>query len=438
MKGRFFWDNQYLVAPAGKKSTQLDDDDAVGVLQILINEGVLQGDSDLSSKVFEHKVCRPKRVLTLWKTVLIKKFGAVAEQSPAFNRLIATLSTRSGLAKVANCVDSGCPLEGTSETNQGISECHDLVKTLAKCKAGGLGPPMQILKELPGEPEPCATDNAETRSDVGGGPRGVGPAISAEADALSALAMSFGTVSGVQKEDVQGVVERAHAFIAGVEFVNELSQFEGSVAAAVGSPGRLILLVDAPTSRQKVVGNWLEAVARIVRKLTSKGDTQSVRVIVKVNTRCLMLSKALTRQQELLPNFAHVPVMVAGAKVSQRKLPAFVLVSGKKTDLTSLPSSLRSLKAKPGERLLFRCTERDCPFRGAAAQARLSEFCVDAGEEIAADDKDDADGFDYMQERALIFILSESAGMLWGHVLELTGQFPFCSKHISQRHSASS
>ena len=102
---------------------------------------------EMYTDVFTNVVCKGLRMLEAWRQIMDKRFGSVAKNSKAMDRLCADLATLPGLRKIITNNTTGVPMHGKSESQPGIPECYYLVKELEKCAAGGLPPPQTIPDE---------------------------------------------------------------------------------------------------------------------------------------------------------------------------------------------------------------------------------------------------------------------------------------------------
>ena len=75
-----------------------------------------------TEKDFKLQICAPLQTVSLWRATIIKQFGAAASSSKAFERLIQSLSTKSGLRQVKACMASGTPLHGKSSNDIGVKD----------------------------------------------------------------------------------------------------------------------------------------------------------------------------------------------------------------------------------------------------------------------------------------------------------------------------
>ena len=90
-----------------------------------------------NQEVFKRDICHPLLVLHGWKTTMIRSFGALASDLPAFSRLIQSLCSKGGLAQVSVCMASKTKLHGNSDSDIGIKDCRS-------CHDSFIGPHINI------------------------------------------------------------------------------------------------------------------------------------------------------------------------------------------------------------------------------------------------------------------------------------------------------
>ena len=144
LKGAYLWDNTYLISNPSAARNQLSPDYAVKALKLLDERLTME---PMSGERFQNEICKPMKIVEVWQSLMKKRYGSVATGSAALDRLVGTLVQWGGLQSVSRCAQSGVVLHGTSTENQGIAECHLLVKEFDKCQAGGLPPPSRIPTE---------------------------------------------------------------------------------------------------------------------------------------------------------------------------------------------------------------------------------------------------------------------------------------------------
>ena len=73
LQGSCIWDNEYFMEKASKSRQKAKPETCVGCLKHL------QGDPSMKAETFKENSCSPYKVLEVWKTLMVHKFGAVAE-----------------------------------------------------------------------------------------------------------------------------------------------------------------------------------------------------------------------------------------------------------------------------------------------------------------------------------------------------------------------
>ena len=150
LKQAYLMSNNFFVGVGAHVRDKLMDIYAVAALDVLVDDSV-DGEIGITSVQFMD-IAKSFKILELWEKMLIRRFGSVARDSLAAQRVVKSLRTRAGWRKISACSTVGVPLHGKGPENPGILECHALVVELEKCKAGGLAPPdcfnvQQALKD---------------------------------------------------------------------------------------------------------------------------------------------------------------------------------------------------------------------------------------------------------------------------------------------------
>ena len=140
------FDNSYLVTSTTATRNKLSADAAKKSFDVFARRQ--KEEKDMTTETFINVVCKGLRILEIWRSLILKRYGSVAQNSPALARVCEHLSTFGGLQSIMACAAAGLNLHGKSETQQGIAECFLLVQELEKCKAGGLPPPISIPDEV--------------------------------------------------------------------------------------------------------------------------------------------------------------------------------------------------------------------------------------------------------------------------------------------------
>jgi hypothetical protein len=143
MKGAFLWSNYFIVFCPQNSRMHMIPTTVIKALHMLQTRNL-----EMTAKHFMENVCRPLKFLEVWHALLVSRYGCVASNSVALQRLIFSLSTYTGLQTVLHCCNDGIPLHGKGPEHPGIPSCDLLVNELKKCFAGGLPPPSVIPTEL--------------------------------------------------------------------------------------------------------------------------------------------------------------------------------------------------------------------------------------------------------------------------------------------------
>ena len=104
----FIFDNVYMEGGGASAERELNDEGKKTVLAIVVKEWEDNRGKQLklTQATFKSDLCAPKKGVEVWRRLMIRKFGSVAEHSPAFSRLVFSLSTRAGLQKVKDWIVS--------------------------------------------------------------------------------------------------------------------------------------------------------------------------------------------------------------------------------------------------------------------------------------------------------------------------------------------
>ena len=384
LKGGYVFDNPYF---SGGGHERLTPSYAIMALDLFTQQGGLDADNEWSVKKFHSSVCLPLRVVELWEKQQIKRFGAVASNSPAFRRVVQMLQSRNGVAKVLATIPG--PLQGKSETDQGIEERFLLVAAMERCKAGGLGPPMTLQQPAsatgsteappPGE----ATEALPIDDDA------------AEANVLADVAASLIAATTKPNDAVADLAMKVAAQFAEITYVSNPDDLVTTTAPRLGGNTPLVVLIDAATSRAKINTDFLDTAAKMASRCTSN----KTRVIVTVNRRFDLMAKVMDKARVAFPKWQHFCVPVTSkrqqARLMNEHAQEFVFVLAPAMDKRGVPAVVSTGNAKDVEQLRLRCTERSCPHRFASDISNLRSECMDPAEEIDPDDRD-GDSTDFL------------------------------------------
>ena len=386
LKSGFVFDNPYITGSGPEK---LSDEYICHALEYVREVGGLAADSDLTTQTYT-KVCKAYRAVDYWQRAQVVKYGAIASDSLAFQRVVTHLLTKGGIDKVMRV---GGVLHGTGENNKGIEECYYIVKTMQRCKAGGKPPPQVADSETSSE-QPEANPQ-ETSADSTGGPSGDPATSQEELKIQEELKMNAqcAVFAGDAKEEgptpLEAATTRATARLAEVTFLSKQDEFLALVTKKVSaSSQRVVILIDAATCAAKINASFIDMAVPIIGATKGK-----VRLVMMLQRRFDLLSKAQKKLSDCLRSWQHFDVILKKShSTSVQTSPFshdFAIVSTPPIDKTGVSVSINMGKASVREKLHLRCTEKNCPMRPDAQRAALKKDCLDPLEEIAASDKED-------------------------------------------------
>ena len=136
MPQSYIWDNPWLMGEGARAKHKLTPRYSLMAIQLWQE---FSSECSWTSASFQNSICAPLKNIETWEQATLKRFGKVAADHPGFARVVQSLQTKGGLQKVQACMSDGTPLQGTSDAQPGILECHVIVKELGKLLAGGRG-----------------------------------------------------------------------------------------------------------------------------------------------------------------------------------------------------------------------------------------------------------------------------------------------------------
>lgn len=349
-------------------------------------------DKPISANSFQGEYCAPMRHAQAWLSARRRDFGEKLCSMMSFGRVEEFLKTDRARLQVLKCMRANIRLEGTSDEQPGIPQCRALVAELKELQgraaggscesATGAATPSGGDVEDAFGPE-CETSTAKTKVDA------VEVSVAEEADPIMEAALA--------KTDVALSTLTSYESIA-----DAFSAVESSLVPS----SRLLIFIDVPTSKPKILLKLVEQAAGLTKAL----PTKRVKVVVSTGGRISLAATALNKLTVDLPNFTTYTVQLAhGAKQFKRRRPGFMLVSVPPDSAEDVPSSIPALaaKARSTEFLRMRCLDAACPLRPkeefaaieAAMMANLGDH--DAACEMNPDDMDDEAGDADIEEMAV-------------------------------------
>ena len=388
-------ENNYFLGHGAEAGKRLGTDYRLKALTMLADDRSLQ--RGLSPKVFQEEYCAPLHKAEKWIAQQKKIFGTHAD-IPAFKRVEEFLCTSRARLSILACVRGNTPLHGTSSEQRGIEQCHVIVKEMEASlqrKDDGLGAAAKGaaaggdgLAAAGGNGLDAAGGNGGAAAGSGGG---AGDSMMAQLDE------EVDPISVV----VQQKVEASMMKISSYQTYDDL---ERCLAGVVLSSHKVIYLIDAPTSKARVVMSMIDWVVKLLAKLPC---TPNSRILVPVGSRVDLLSAVDVRMTTNITDMVHFSIQLNGGEDQRvRKKAAYcqyacsskLLVEGKVP--CSIPAQLA--RAQKGECTRLRCLDSQCPLRTQQENAALKQFgepsAVPNNSEIDADDREVENVDDQMQE----------------------------------------
>ena len=127
-------DNKFLLGKGDSARYRLTPDYAKLALDRLFD--IMDLNKIVNMKEFQIDFCAPMKALQSWEKSMIQKFGRVAQDFPAFKRVVKSLGTESGRQKLCLCQAQQLPISGTeNSTRYGVEEARAVI--LAKNESRG-------------------------------------------------------------------------------------------------------------------------------------------------------------------------------------------------------------------------------------------------------------------------------------------------------------
>jgi len=102
LKGAYLWGNTYLIQSPTHARLVLSPGNAVNALTILAERMAIEIEP-FSAKRFEDDICKPMKIVERWEALMKQRYGHVARESLALERLVGSLMTWSWLQAVIRC-----------------------------------------------------------------------------------------------------------------------------------------------------------------------------------------------------------------------------------------------------------------------------------------------------------------------------------------------
>jgi hypothetical protein len=359
--------NQYLVTD--KERDRLDVESARKALDYA-SQAIHDG-KPLTGPDFLKDICAPLRAVQSWKSALVKKYGQLAD-NPATLRVVQFLQSPRGLKQVVLVLKENTPLHGASSENPGIQDCRALVTELQKLKEKG----------TEGSTSGLASSSAGASSQ---------PATSTSADdpmEVEVDAIQLETVAEEVDPEEAALQQTAQKEFDNVHIITDRTTFLPHLAGRLFSSQRVIFLIDAPTSRIKVVSEYID----LIQQASAAGKIDKYVIGVTAGRRYDLLAAIQAKVASSFPKIpAFTSILVAGENQTLRVSSQFLalLIKGEEPNAPA-SAPLLKCRAKAMECLRLRCLSRQCAHRSTA---ELASVVGDTGpasvqQEIHPDDRE--------------------------------------------------
>jgi len=312
----------------------------------------------MATNKFRDSICRSMKVLELWNKKTLHKYGKVARESQALERVVAHLSSYVGIQKVIACVNTGTPLDGTSDENIGIRECRELTKGFQQVLSGS-APPAAGGNTVGAVPGAGGANGVLPPSGLDGGAAGSGAAAGVLDEETVTLAALLGkSETAVSDEDMQ-LITAAREAMDGIccsrtraALLDRMNEY---------STRNVTVLIDAPTSRKGVIAQYIDLAAVFLER-SQKPDM--FRILTTMHQRYNIFGECYEKLKSKFKAAAWAHNLVQMERGTAKGKPGFCwVVNNLKTKKSAVPAHVTvprgSGKDRPGQR----CLDRNCKHR---------------------------------------------------------------------------
>ena len=346
--------------------------------------------SSLNAKKFIAEFCQPLKMAEEWMARKKQQFGSkTVDESTSFRRVETYLFSNRGRVAVLGCIAAklGSKLEGNGP-DSGIEACRIVQKELQKAK--NPPPPTEQAASTdghaPGKDAPENDGHDATADDLV--PAGSVAAMDADDESEPE---GPGPVEAIIKEKVDKAMD---------EFVieNQWEKMETILKKLMtaGSSTRLLFILDAPTSRAKIVTAMIDQVGELLQhQVGNPKNHPDVHVLAPCGPRLDLLSGVANRMGASCPSLASFTVQLthqAGSQKLKRRaaFAQYGVTAATLKAARSIPTSTPALAARlsPGECTRLRCVSSACRLRSApVTEDEMKAITLDPSAEILMDDK---------------------------------------------------
>ena len=384
LPGIYIQDNKYFLGRGESGRFKLNVQFACVALARLID--ALDGGRAVTGKDFVSDYCVPFKHLETWQKAQITRFGVVAQEFPAFHRVVRSLQTEQGRQKLMLCLNNNVPISGTPSSDNtiaqqyGVHEARSVVDEMQKMKAG-MDP-----KQRPAQNSGVslgASDEAVASEDNPASEPVVAGAGLAEDDFMV-----------VTEPKPDPIILKVRELVEAEERHIKIHKFREDFKRDVETrliARKMIIIVDAPSSKAKVVADLF--------KFAQAFGQQSSSFLIPVGSRTELLSQVMTTVSKAMPKRALFVVQFGKDLQTVHRRCSFAVYMPPIGSTEAVPCfvSLTGIRAKASEGLRMRCVDPKCPMRCEGEEEGDPEA---ANADLHDDDQEfgEADPRDAMEE----------------------------------------
>ena len=256
--------------------------------------------------------------------------------------------TSRACTQILRCMKANIRLDGVSDEQPGIDQCRALVAELKACQKVKLGQADALVANVADGTTVDGSQDADSKL---------------EGLATDVVALPVGE-SGVVEIDPVATAAAAKTELAlsALNYYTSWTEAAETLNHSVLPTSKVLLLLDAPTSKSKCVSKLIDQLATLSKTLCTKKQ----KLVVVTGSRLDHSSAAYNKLQLCFASYTIYSVQLThGSVQSKRRRPAFMLVAVPPDSTDDVPTTIPALAARPRptEHTKLRCLDGDCPLR---------------------------------------------------------------------------
>ncbi len=344
-------ENKYFIGTGADAGRRLGEEFQLAVVEMASAD--IDDKKAISTVTFQSEYCSPLKCAETWLAGRRRDFGDKLCGVMSFKRVQKFLMSGRARNHILRCMKANIRLDGSSDEQPGIDQCRALV---AELRALQKVPTIAdaLVANQDGTPEPRTQTSGESDGSL--------PCpLSADVEATEEVDRV--AIAAAAKTEVA---------LSTVNYYASWPEVIETVSHTTMPTSKLLLLVDAPTSKSKILLKMIDQLAGISKIVTSK----KIKVLVNAGTRIDLCASASNKLALAFPSYNVFKVQLShGAVQSKRRRPASLLVAVPPDATEDVPSAIAALSARPrkGECVGLRCMDADCPLRPRAELDQLTK-----------------------------------------------------------------